>query len=677
MNTHPLHTNQRQIHLDFHTSPWIGDTGIDFDAREFARTMKKAHVNSVTVFAKCHHGQCYYPTKTGTQHPALKGRDLLGEQIEALHREGIRAPIYTTIAWEEDTAMKHPEWRQIRSDGSFAQLGKPGPSVPPGQAHWIFNNFLHPGYQDYIEEHVREIMGGYEVDGFFFDIVFFDPAACWSEESIKFREKRGLLGTDGATQARFESEAQAAFARRFSAVVRSRKPEATIFYNSSNPLFTDSRFGVRSRHEEQTHWELESLPSGFWGYSHFPRLARAFGGWGKPWLGMTGRFQQMWGDFGGLKPQAALEYECFRSQALGGANSIGDQLPPRGRLDAGAYSLIGAVYAQCEAAEPFYGESVSLPQIGILAPASPGMDGNLSDQSLEGVVQMCDEAHYDSAVLDDRCDLTGFECLILPDSVRLTPVLSDKLSAWLKAGGKLLFSGSSAFDADGACALPGTGFVSTGPTDLFPTYWRTDSAFESSLALSDRVVYLPGETIERTGEATVLARRVLPYFKRTDLKFCSHFQTPPRAEADSHPAIIAGDNFIYFADPIFREYRQFGNIAVRDAWKAAMRRLVGPAPFGASLPMSIQCTPRRRGDDLLLTLLHYVPVRKALTIDMIEEAGTFAGEELSLPENVTEVRVFPDMTLLERLSSGNFALPAVKGRLLLAVPDYFSREPDR
>jgi len=93
--------------------------------------------------------------------------------------------------------------------------------------------------------------------------------------------------------------------------------------------------------------------------------------------------------------------------------------------------------------------------------------------------------------------------------------------------------------------------------------------------------------------------------------------------------------------------------------------------------MSIQCTPRRRGDDLLLTLLHYVPVRKALTIDMIEEAGTFAGEELSLPENVTEVRVFPDMTLLERLSSGNFALPAVKGRLLLAVPDYFSREPDR
>jgi len=25
----------RQIHLDFHTSPWIKDVGFDFDAREF------------------------------------------------------------------------------------------------------------------------------------------------------------------------------------------------------------------------------------------------------------------------------------------------------------------------------------------------------------------------------------------------------------------------------------------------------------------------------------------------------------------------------------------------------------------------------------------------------------------------------------------------------------------
>ncbi len=671
MNNHPLYTNQRQVHLDFHTSPWINDVGCEFNAQEFALTMKNAHVNSVTVFAKCHHGQCYYPTKNGTQHPALKGRDLLGEQIEALHREGIRAPIYTTVVWEEDVAMKHPEWRQIRADGSFAQLGKGGMACPPGQAAWIFNNFLNPDYQEYIEAQVREIMGLYEVDGFFFDILFFDPLACWSEESIRFREKHGLMGTDRATQARFESMAQASFTHRFSQVVKSKKPAATIFFNSPNPLFTDNTLGVRTRHEEQTHWELESLPSGFWGYSHFPRLARAFGNWGKPWLGMTGRFQQMWGDFGGLKPQAALEYECFRSQALGGANSVGDQLPPRGKPDAGAYDLIGAVYAQCEAAEPFYADSASLPQIGILAPAGPDIDGNISDLSLEGIVQMCDEAHYDSAVLDDRSDISGFDCLVLPDSVQLTKILEEKLTAWIKAGGKILFSGTSALDRNGQCSLPGIAFSSSGKVDRFPTYWRTEATFEPALARSDRVVYLPGETITCAIDTEILARRVLPYFKRTELKFSSHFQTPPQALADDHPAIIAGKNYIYFADPIFREYRQSGNIAVRDAWKAAMERLVGPAPFGASLPKTVQCTPRRRGKDLLITLLHYIPIRKAISIDMIEEASTFAGEILSIPKEILEVRVFPAMSKLERLSPGVFALPAVKGRLLLEVPGYF------
>ena len=83
---HPFTTHQRHVHLDFHTSPFIDDVGAEFDAAEFAQTFKDAHVNSVNVFAKCHHGMSYYPTKIGIQHPALAGRDMLGEQIEALHR---------------------------------------------------------------------------------------------------------------------------------------------------------------------------------------------------------------------------------------------------------------------------------------------------------------------------------------------------------------------------------------------------------------------------------------------------------------------------------------------------------------------------------------------------------------------------------------------------------------
>ncbi|MFA6960714.1 MAG: beta-galactosidase [Opitutaceae bacterium] len=669
---HPLHTHQRQVHLDFHTSPFIPDVAAEFDADAFAENFRRALVNSVTVFAKCHHGQCYYPTRTGVQHPALKGRDLLGEQIEALHRVGIRAPIYTTIVWEEDVADKHPEWRQMRLDGNFARCANADPSLPPQPGGWRFNNFLHPDYQDYIEAHVRELLGRYDVDGLFFDIVFFDPQSCWSDASVAFREKHGLLGKDAITQARFESAAQVSFANRFTPLIQGIKKDATIFYNTPNPIFADSKLGVRARHDLQTHWELESLPSGFWGYQHFPRLARAFGNWGKPWLGMTGRFQRMWGDFGGLKPQAALEYECFRTQAHGGANSVGDQLPPRGTPDAGAYDLIGAVYAQCAAAEPFYAGSTPLPQIGILAPGNPLIDGNLTDQSLEGAVQMCEEAHYDCVVLDDLSSMDGYDLILLPDSVALTPALTENLTRFLVRGGKVILSHQSAFDSTGLCQLPGFPLKQVGSVEKFPTYWRTRADFCTHLSRSDRVVYLPGLNVESGPGVEVLVERVLPYFKRTDLTFSSHFQTPPQAKSDKFFAVMAGDNFVYFADPVFREYRQSGNIAVRDAWKAAMVRLVGPAPYGDGLPSTILSVPRRRGNDLILSLLHYIPTRKALTVDMVEERSSFAGECLRLPENAKRIIDTQTDQELERQQDGAFILPTTKGRLLLVAPGVFA-----
>src|SRR5579875_4033522 len=102
----PFDLAPRQVHLDFHNSPLIPDVGRDFDADAFAATLADARVNSVTCFAKCHHGMSYYPTKVGVVHPSLR-RDLLGEQIEACHRRGIRVPVYVAVVWDEWAADHH------------------------------------------------------------------------------------------------------------------------------------------------------------------------------------------------------------------------------------------------------------------------------------------------------------------------------------------------------------------------------------------------------------------------------------------------------------------------------------------------------------------------------------------------------------------------------------------
>ncbi len=673
MSSDPFRGCHRQVHLDFHNSPFIGDLLADFDAAALARQFKEAHVNSVIVFAKCVHGLGYYPSKTVSPHPALAGRDFTGEMIEALHREGIRAPIYTIIGWEENLAQTRPEWMQLTLDGTFAQLAtaSDGKSNEPGR--YRFLNWLHPDYQDYFHAHLDELLERYPCDGFFIDMLVVHPRACWSEESIAFREKHRLMGEDALTQVRFETLAQQTFAERFSRQIRGKAPGAAIFYNSENRLFTDGSLGVRARVGAQSHLEIESLPTGMWGYRHFPRVARALRHEGLPWLGMTGRFQKAWGDFGGVKPVPALEFECFRTQAMGGANSVGDQLHPRSTLDRGGMKLIREVFAQCAAAEPFYQSARPIPQVAVVSPHHPLLDEAATVESEEGALLLCQEAHYDCAIVCDLSDLSQYDLVILPDEVRLTPELAQKITEFHAAGGCVL----SSFRA-GLPGLPEPGGVLdflpvewAGRAARFPNYWRPRDRFSYASGDDDRVVYLRGADVRVKPGGEVWLDRVLPYFQRTDLTFSSHFQAPPEHGVSGKPALVAGERCAYFADPIFRETRRSASLAVRDAWREVVRRLIGPAPFGDGLKSTVRIYPMRRGTDLLLTPLHYIPKQKAPGLDVIDERMGFGGQVLRVAGNVREVRQFPGGGSLPKREGGWELPPLPEGRLLLEVPAYF------
>ena len=129
----------------------------------------------------------------------------------------------------------------------------------------------------------------------------------------------------------------------------------------------------------------------------------------------------------------------------------------------------------------------------------------------------------------------------------------------------------------------------------------------------------------------------------------------------------------YFADPIFKEYRQTANTAVGEGWKRAMDMLISAPPYGAGLPKTVLSVPRRRGADLILTLLHYISCRKALAIDVIDERMNFAGLTLRLPPAAIEAREFGSGRALTRTSDGGFELPISPGRLLLEVPGFFAK----
>ena len=168
-----------------------------------------------------------------------------------------------------------------------------------------------------------------------------------------------------------------------------------------------------------------------------------------------------------------------------------------------------------------------------------------------------------------------------------------------------------------------------------------------------------------------LIDRVAGCFGSIDLKFCSHFQAPPRKDMLGEPAVLRADNWIYFADPVFTDYRRSANLAAFKAVSAALLDLIGPPRTGWGVKSTVRVYPMRKGNDLLLTLLHYLPERKAEGADIVSERLGFAGQTLCLPESVQSVTAEPEGEPLP-VEAGTIALPPVEGRLRLRIPDYYS-----
>ena len=335
----------RTVHLDFHTGPDIPDVGADFDAATFARPFVDAHVDSVTVFAKCHHGHLYYRTDRPERHPSLSpGLDLLGGQIAALHEARIRAPIYLSAQCDEYAANRHPEWLALTPD--LAQVHRPDAGA--FQAGWQIMDMSSP-YQDYFVEQLEEVLERYApVDGIFIDMCWDQPSSShWAQDAMR---ASGLDPASADDRSTYPRQVALRYMARLSALVEPAlvpgSPTGTWFNSRPKANLVEERKFLR-------HIEVEALPTGGWGYSYLPFVGRLVRNLGLPVLSQTGRFHRSWGDGASLKSEAALKYECCQILAHGLSNGIGDLLGPRAVPNAAVYDRIGQVYRYIQACEPF------------------------------------------------------------------------------------------------------------------------------------------------------------------------------------------------------------------------------------------------------------------------------------------------------------------------------------
>ncbi len=621
----------RQIHLDFHTAAQCQGVGEQFDAASFVETLQMGHVDTINLFAKCHHGYSYYPTQIGTMHPNLKF-DLLGAQVEALHRADIRCPIYVSVKWDDLSGSQHPDWVCVGRDGRLVMR-------PPASGIWGWTTLdISTSYGEFFLSQVEEICRrfGEQLDGFWFDITFPVPNySPWSQDRMR---QAGVDIGDEAAVFHYARQQDLRFFEKLSKLVKDITPQATIYYNGT----TTPDMGEVAPYV--THFEVESLPTsgGQWGYLHYPVVARHARTFGKEIIGMTGRFHRSWADFGGLKTSDQLEYECGTILAAGGKICVGDQLHPNGRLDPAVYRLIGHAYQRVEQLEPWLQGAYPVAEVGILAlgkppQAIPGVAAYSPE--VEGAAQLLLESAIQFDVADRYSDLSQYACLILPDEAALDADWQARLSEYLAEGGRLILSGTAALDpASQKFQLEEIPVAYLGPAPTVPSYLRLNEALagEGELASDyDYVFYdqahlvAPVEGAEAHGDL----RQAL--FNRTWEHFTSHAQAPVGDSLGS-PLVVRKDRVLYFAVPLLRAYRDWDYWVYREVARNALRNFLNPPMIVPQAPGWVEFTlheqpetdehPSRR----IVHVVAYQPRRTHQPIPHVDQYGLTAGLSFKL-----------------------------------------------
>lgn len=224
----------------------------NYDPDRIAAELKEVGADIVAVYAANQFSVAYYPSKVWPMHPNLKGRDYFGEVSSRLKAQGQKVIGY--INWLES---RHPEWYVVPVGGekqqefpltSWAKPDNPDwrvQKVPGGK--WRFACINSPRREQVLAV-TREIIEGYHPDGFHLDM-FFNDCVCVCDYCRPTLER--ICGTKDITMdainahwrefVDWRNECSGSLIGEVSAILREHGVFAA--HNGQNPLWLSPIYG--------------------------------------------------------------------------------------------------------------------------------------------------------------------------------------------------------------------------------------------------------------------------------------------------------------------------------------------------------------------------------------------------------------------------------------------------
>jgi len=427
-----------------------------FDPAEYVAMVKTAGVDAAMVYACCHNGNCYYPTKVGHMHKNLNGRDIFGETVNLLRKEGIVPIAYYTLIFHNHAANTHPAWRQIDCRGNY-RSGR--------FCHCCPNNLE---YRQFAREQLAEIVG-YDIAGIFLDMTFW-PKVCFCEScqaryTREFqKEMPRVLDWSNPEWVAFQRARErwlSEFAREMTSSVKELRPDISVVHQF-DAVMRGADLGQNGEF-----YKASDYSSGdFYGGRDQQRLAtKVFGAFSRniPYEYMTSRCVDL-RDHTSTKSFAEMMCSAATTYANGGATFFIDAINPDGTLNPRGFEQLGEVNRQLH---PFNQKisdlkPVLVADVGLYYSVSAHIKQENNGLGLEKIFNsesnivpqqellrtsiILNHAHIPYRMItEDMDDYSGVKTIIMNNVVFMSEAEVDRISHFVSGGGTLIATGMTSY----------------------------------------------------------------------------------------------------------------------------------------------------------------------------------------------------------------------------------------
>jgi len=472
------------------------------------------------------------------------------------------------------------------------------------------------GYGDHVVEMVKEVVSGYPVAGLFLDCMAVPP--CVGVECIQEMKQRNMGWNDPKELRNFANFSRVRMAQRIADAANKIKSGLLLYFNGVN---------YEDQQDIGTYLEFECLPTGGWGYELLPVGARYLRTLKKPVLNMTGRFHRGWGDFGGLRTEASLEYDCLYGIANGMRTTIGDHCHPRGDINYAAFGLYKRIYDRLQKLEPWIDGAKPLTDIAVVnrqpSPETGTFDPELhirNVNAVKGATRILCELKQQFDVTSDMSDWQGYKLLILPDFIELDAKASAKIRKHLDAGGMILstaWSGLNTEKSEFVFNDWGIRFQGNDPFD--PAYISVGKQIAEGIPDMPVTLYERGTAIEPLKGTQILAEIVAPYYSKHWDGEHGFLYLPPD-KTTGRAAVTLNEKVAHISHPVFITYYKHAPVPMKQIVSNLLGKLLAePVVKTTGMPSFARVTVTSQENRRMVHILSYVPERRGENIDMIEE----------------------------------------------------------